>query len=93
MDPLYFGDYPESMRDRLGDQLPEFSEEDKELLKSSTDFIGLNQYTSRLVSHAEDSVEEGHFEKAQQVAKIGNIIRHNFIILRGQTKISPQIKF
>ncbi|KAL4376860.1 hypothetical protein GQ457_02G039800 [Hibiscus cannabinus] len=69
--PLYFGDYPKTMRERLGDRLPEFTDEDKELiLNSPMDFVGLNQYTSRLVSHAEDSGEEGHFEKSQQVAKI-----------------------
>ncbi|KAE8725194.1 Beta-glucosidase 42 [Hibiscus syriacus] len=69
--PLYFGDYPKTMRERLGDRLPEFTDEDKELiLNGPMDFIGLNQYTSRLVSHAADSGEEGHFEKSQQVAKI-----------------------
>ncbi|KAK8514585.1 hypothetical protein V6N13_103253 [Hibiscus sabdariffa] len=69
--PLYFGDYPKTMRERLGDRLPEFTDEDKELiLNSPMDFVGLNQYTSRLVSHAADSGEEGHFEKSQQVAKI-----------------------
>lgn len=69
--PLYFGDYPKSMRERLGDLLPEFTKEDKELLKNPMDLVGLNQYTSRLVSHAEDSVdEEGHFAKAQLVEKI-----------------------
>lgn len=70
--PLYFGDYPKSMRERLGDQLPEFTEEDQELLSSFMDFVGLNQYTSRLVSHAAESAEEGHFHKAQQIEKIGN---------------------
>ncbi|KAK6289518.1 hypothetical protein POUND7_001059 [Theobroma cacao] len=68
--PLYFGDYPKSMRERLGDQLPEFTEEDQELLSSFMDFVGLNQYTSRLVSHAAESAEEGHFHKAQQIEKI-----------------------
>ncbi|XVF56382.1 hypothetical protein PTKIN_Ptkin06aG0116000 [Pterospermum kingtungense] len=68
--PLYFGEYPKSMHERLRDLLPEFTEEDEELLKSPMDFVGLNQYTSRLVCHAEDSAEEGHFAKAQQVEKI-----------------------
>ena len=60
------------MHDQLGDLLPEFAEEDHELLNSSMDFVGLNQYTTRLVSHAADSAEEGHFGKAQQIEKIGN---------------------
>ncbi|OMO71469.1 Glycoside hydrolase, family 1 [Corchorus olitorius] len=68
--PLYFGDYPKSMHERLGDKLPEFTEEDKELLESCMDFVGLNQYTSRLVSHATDSAEEAHFDRTQQIHKI-----------------------
>lgn len=75
------------MRERLGDLLPEFTKEDKELLKNPMDLVGLNQYTSRLVSHAEDSVdEEGHFAKAQLVEKIGTVHNkltssQNFLVL------------
>ncbi|KAK6136365.1 hypothetical protein DH2020_029895 [Rehmannia glutinosa] len=47
LDPIYQGDYPETMREKLGDCLPKFSERDKELLKNSVDFIGLNHYTTR----------------------------------------------
>ncbi|XVE62142.1 hypothetical protein DITRI_Ditri06bG0095100 [Diplodiscus trichospermus] len=69
--PLCFGEYPKSMREKLGDLLPEFTEKDKELLSSiSLEFVGLNQYTSRLVSHAAESGEGGHFDKAQQIEKI-----------------------
>ncbi|KAI9073585.1 hypothetical protein K1719_044455 [Acacia pycnantha] len=53
LDPLCFGDYPKVMREHLGDRLPTFSEEDKKLLANSLDFIGLNHYTSRLISHAD----------------------------------------
>ena len=45
-DPIYFGDYPGVMRERLGNRLPTFSEEDKALLKGSSDFFGLNTYTT-----------------------------------------------
>ncbi|KAK6156426.1 hypothetical protein DH2020_010674 [Rehmannia glutinosa] len=48
LDPIYQGDYPETMREKLGDCLPKFSERDKELLKNSVDFIGLNHYTTRV---------------------------------------------
>ncbi|MCH1923195.1 family 1 glycosylhydrolase, partial [Shewanella sp. A3A] len=34
LDPIYFGDYPESMRQRLGDDLPTFSEKDKEFIRN-----------------------------------------------------------
>lgn len=55
------------MRERVGDQLPKFSEADKELLRNSTDFIGLNHYTTKFVRHAENTgglhfyqVQESH---------------------------------
>ncbi|NAS12330.1 GH1 family beta-glucosidase [Poritiphilus flavus] len=49
-DPIYFGDYPAVMRERVGDRLPEFSEEDRELIKGSSDFFGLNHYTGLYAS-------------------------------------------
>ncbi|KAK4253761.1 hypothetical protein QN277_010396 [Acacia crassicarpa] len=70
LDPLCFGDYPEIMRERLGDQLPTFSEEDKKLLANSLDFIGLNHYTSRLISHVTESSDSGHFYRTQATERI-----------------------
>ncbi|TYZ54921.1 hypothetical protein PybrP1_000100 [[Pythium] brassicae (nom. inval.)] len=43
-DPVYFGDYPQQMKDRLGARLPAFTDEEKVLLKGSSDFFGLNTY-------------------------------------------------
>ncbi|XP_061373672.1 beta-glucosidase 42 [Gastrolobium bilobum] len=68
--PLYYGDYPEVMRERLGDQLPKFSEEDKKYLLHSLDFIGLNQYTSRFISHVTESTEESYYYKSQAMERI-----------------------
>lgn len=45
-DPVHFGDYPASMRAALGDLLPEFTPEQQSLIKGSSDFYGLNHYTS-----------------------------------------------
>lgn len=45
-DPVYFGDYPQVMKDRLGDRLPEFTPEEAMMLKGSSDFFGLNHYTT-----------------------------------------------
>lgn len=45
-DPLYFGDYPEVMHERVQDRLPKFTTEQQALLKGSTDFFGLNHYTT-----------------------------------------------
>lgn len=36
-DPVYLGKYPDSMRERLGDRLPEFTAEEAALLKGSSD--------------------------------------------------------
>ena len=45
-DPLYLGDYPDVMKERCGDRLPQFTEEEKVLLKGSCDFFGLNHYST-----------------------------------------------
>ncbi|KAH7542139.1 hypothetical protein FEM48_Zijuj02G0041600 [Ziziphus jujuba var. spinosa] len=70
LNPIYFGEYPEVMCEILGDRLPKFTEEDKELLKNSVDFIGLNHYTSRFIAYVKESPEESDFYKAQQVERI-----------------------
>jgi beta-glucosidase/6-phospho-beta-glucosidase/beta-galactosidase len=49
-DPVFFGDYPKEMREACGDRLPHFTAEEKALLKGSLDFLGLNHYTTALVS-------------------------------------------
>ena len=45
-DPIYKGDYPAVMRQRLGKRLPTFSEEEQKLIYGSSDFFGLNHYTT-----------------------------------------------
>ena len=52
-DPLYRGDYPDTMRSRLGDRLPRFSDEDRARIHGSADFFGLNHYTTHLAAHAD----------------------------------------
>ena len=47
-DPIFFGDYPQIMRERVGNRLPTFSDEEKKLLKGSIDFFAFNHYTSWL---------------------------------------------
>jgi beta-galactosidase len=49
-DPLFFGDYPSVMRERLGGRLPQFTARERELLTGSVDFLGLNYYSSLQVS-------------------------------------------
>ncbi|HOT97041.1 MAG TPA: GH1 family beta-glucosidase [bacterium] len=51
-DPLYFGAYPESMQARLQDRLPNLSAGDRALLKGSSDFFGINHYTTHQTAAA-----------------------------------------
>ena len=38
-DPIWYGDYPQIMKDYIGDRLPSFTDEQKEDLKDSHDFL------------------------------------------------------
>ncbi|KAF1323553.1 Beta-galactosidase, partial [Globisporangium splendens] len=49
-DPIYFGDYPQLMKDIVGDRLPKFTDEEKKLLKGSSDVFGLNHYGTEYVT-------------------------------------------
>ncbi|XP_027113649.1 beta-glucosidase 12 isoform X2 [Coffea arabica] len=51
LDPLTSGDYPKSMRDKLGGRLPKFTQQQSKLIRGSLDFLGLNYYSS---SYAKD---------------------------------------
>ena len=53
-DPLYLGDYPESMRARVGNRLPAFTAEQQGLLLNSTDFFALQHYSTMMVSMRPD---------------------------------------
>lgn len=59
-DPVFFGDYPESMRKMLGDRLPHFTDEEKALLKGSSDFYGCNFYTTNMIKAGADDETNGN---------------------------------
>ncbi|CAI0390840.1 unnamed protein product, partial [Linum tenue] len=46
LDPMMLGDYPSSMRSRVGTRLPKFADSDVSLVKGSLDFVGINHYTT-----------------------------------------------
>ncbi|CAI7659075.1 hypothetical protein N7533_006995 [Penicillium manginii] len=51
-DPLYkTGDYPASMRAQLGDRLPRFTPEESQLVLGSSEFYGMNSYTTFFMKH------------------------------------------
>ncbi|MCO5563469.1 hypothetical protein L7F22_017111 [Adiantum nelumboides] len=46
MDPIFFGDYPDSMRELVGARLPNFTAEQLQKLNGSLDFVGINIQTA-----------------------------------------------
>ncbi len=52
-DPIYKGDYPAVMKKRLGSRLPQFSTAEKELILGTSDFFGLNHYTTMYAAHGD----------------------------------------
>lgn len=59
-DPVYLGDYPESMKQMLQGRLPEFTAEEKALLKGSSDFYGCNFYTTNMIKAGADDETNGN---------------------------------
>jgi beta-glucosidase/6-phospho-beta-glucosidase/beta-galactosidase len=53
VDPLVFGHYPAVMRERLGNRLPNFTSTEQNDLIGSSDFFGLNYYSSLIASAPE----------------------------------------
>jgi beta-glucosidase len=79
-DPIYFGDYPASMRTSIGARLPTFTPEQKKMVQGSSDFFGLNHYSSRYVRNGL-SPNEGYDRDSQTLEGILNI---------NGTQIGPQ---
>ncbi|KAF9893085.1 hypothetical protein FE257_012496 [Aspergillus nanangensis] len=69
-DPLYrTGDYPASMRAQLGDRLPHFTPEESQLVLGSSEFYGMNTYTSFFVQHKDTPADINDHK--------GNIFSHD----------------
>ncbi|XP_068487271.1 beta-glucosidase 11-like [Phaseolus vulgaris] len=51
MDPITFGDYPDTMRKNAGSRLPSFTKEESNLIRNSIDFLGVNFYFSFYVKN------------------------------------------
>ncbi|KAG6835811.1 Beta-glucosidase 1B [Arthromyces matolae] len=47
-DPIYLGHYPSYMGTVLGDRLPKFTSEELAVVEGSSDFYGMNTYTTNL---------------------------------------------
>jgi len=71
-DPVYLtGDYPECMRRQLGDRLPQFTPEESALLKGSSDFYGMNTYTSDYIKDKNTPPEVLDYMGNVVITKIG----------------------
>ncbi|KAK4500971.1 hypothetical protein PRZ48_006777 [Zasmidium cellare] len=68
-DPIYKGDYPSSMRDQLGERLPRFTEEERELVQGSNDFYGMNHYTADYIKHLSDTARPDDFSGNGEILK------------------------
>lgn len=65
--PVYFGDYPDVMRETVGDRLPRFTEDEQARLRQSSDFFGLNHYSTNpvqglLAAHELGGMPQGYFK-------------------------------
>jgi beta-glucosidase/6-phospho-beta-glucosidase/beta-galactosidase len=49
-DPIYLGHYLKYMKQMLRECLPEFTPEELKVVKESSDFYGMNTYTTKLCS-------------------------------------------
>jgi len=58
-DPIYFGDYPKCMKAACGDRLPSFTDEERDQLKGSSDFFGVNHYTTHYTTELSSNDDDG----------------------------------
>ncbi len=56
-DPVFLGDYPASMRAQLLSRLPTFTDEERALVKGSSDYYGINHFTANYIKHREIAPE------------------------------------
>ncbi|KAH0287841.1 glycoside hydrolase [Aureobasidium namibiae CBS 147.97] len=69
-DPVYgSGDYPASMREQLGSRLPQFTPAERALVQGSSDFYGMNSYTTFFVRHRDEPADINDYK--------GNVTVHD----------------
>ncbi|HWJ21964.1 MAG TPA: GH1 family beta-glucosidase [Gemmatimonadaceae bacterium] len=52
LDPVFFGSYPEELREVFGEAWPDFPEADMRLVQQPIDFLGVNYYTRNVTRHS-----------------------------------------
>lgn len=61
-DPIYLGTYPEHMKRMLGSRLPTFTRNELAVVHGSSDFYGMNTYTTNLIKAGGDDEFQGRTE-------------------------------
>ncbi|KAG1893155.1 glycoside hydrolase superfamily [Suillus fuscotomentosus] len=61
-DPIYLGHYPEFMKQMLQERLPAFTPEELKVVNGSSDFYGMNTYTTHLCRAGGDDEFQGFVE-------------------------------
>ncbi|EKM57147.1 glycoside hydrolase family 1 protein [Phanerochaete carnosa HHB-10118-sp] len=61
-DPIYLGQYPAYMKEMLGNRLPDFTPEELAVVKGSSDFYGMNTYTTNLCKAGGEDEFQGNVE-------------------------------
>ncbi|ORY35755.1 beta-glucosidase, partial [Naematelia encephala] len=59
-DPIYLGDYPPFMKSMLGKRLPSFTQKELKLVRGSSDFYGMNTYTTNTIKAGADDEFNGN---------------------------------
>nr|CAB3465458.1 unnamed protein product [Digitaria exilis] len=77
INPLVYGDYPESMKRIVGSRLPKFTKEQSEMIRGTADFIGINHYTSVYVSDRPNSADAGQRDYNGDIAAIFRFSRND----------------
>ncbi len=73
-DPVHRGCYPEVMVERLGKRLPRFTRDETRMLKGSSDFFGLNHYTTMYAAHSDGAAKNGDVYGNGGIAEDQNVV-------------------
>ena len=82
-DPVYFGDYPQSIKDSIH-ALPVFTSAQKSALKGSVDFFLINHYSTKYIAHKRDTSKETGMDLFDGTASVQHTERNG-------KEIGPQV--
>ncbi|KAG8067828.1 hypothetical protein GUJ93_ZPchr0005g15544 [Zizania palustris] len=77
LNPLVYGDYPEIMKKKAGSRIPSFTKEQSELIRGSTDFVGINHYSSVYISDGSNDETTGPRDYNADVGVIFRVTRND----------------